>query len=257
MRRLSLLLTIVAHVLAPRPAPAAEPAAAPKPSPKKGFGLPERKGFGAAHLAALNVGWYYNWGNETKLATPATFVPMIFSAQRTPPAATHEFVLGFNEPDHPKQASMTVDEAVAHWSLVTAKARRTVSPAMAGNPVTGAWLPAFLKAQPKVDAIAVHWYKGVDARKFIADLQAIHEAYGRPLWVTEYCPQTSAASEQQPDRYPAAQVAEFIAATSSWMERTEWVQRYAWHHPKAGTCRLFDEAGKLTATGQAYAQDRR
>ena len=45
--------------------------------------------------------------------------------------------------------------------------------------------------------------------------------------------------------------------TSTWMEQTDWVQRYAWHHPKAGTCRLFDEAGKLTATGQAYAQDRR
>lgn len=242
---------------APGPARADAAAAARAPSAKKGFGLPERKGFGAGHLAALQVGWYYNWGNQTALKTPAVFVPMIFSAKREAPAEMHEFVLGFNEPDHPKQADMTVDAAVAAWPTVTAKARRTVAPAVAGNPLTGAWLPAFLKAQPKVDAIAVHWYKGVDARKFIADLTAIHEAYGKPLWVTEYCPQTSAASEQQPDRFTAAQVADFVAETSGWMERTAWVERYAWHHPRAGTCRLFDDEGRLTATGRAYAQDRR
>jgi hypothetical protein len=52
-------------------------------------------------------------------------------------------------------------------------------------------------------------------------------------------------------------VAEFIAETSTWMEQTDWVQRYAWHHPKAGTGRLFDDDGKLTPTGKAYAKDRR
>ena len=246
------LLACLAGVLV-----AAEPAADPKPSPKKGFGLPESKGYGVAQLEALKVGWYYNWGNKTALNTRATFVPMVYSGKRTAPAANVEHVLGFNEPDHPKQANMTVLEALEAWSTVTSKARYTVAPAMAGNPVTGDWLPAFLKAKPKVDAIAVHWYKGADARKFIADLKAIHEAYGKPLWITEYCPQTSASSEQQPDRFTPAQVADFIAETSSWMEQTEWVQRYAWHHPKAGTCRLFDDEGKLTATGKAYAKDRR
>ena len=142
---------------------------------KKGFGLPERKGMDAHHLELLKVGWYYNWGNKTALNTRATFVPMIFSARRTAPAEMHEHVLGFNEPDHPKQANMTVLEALAAWPTVTAKARHTVAPAMAGNPLTGDWLPAFLKAKPKVDAIAVHWYKGADAKKFIADLKAIHE----------------------------------------------------------------------------------
>jgi hypothetical protein len=250
--RFALLLGCLAGCLA-----AAEPAGEPKPSPKKGFGLPESKGFGAAHLEALKVGWYYNWGNKTALTTRATFVPMVYSGKRTAPAANAEHVLGFNEPDHPNQANMTVLEALEAWPTVTAKARYAIAPAMAGNPVTGDWLPAFLKAKPKVDAIAVHWYKGADARKFIADLKAIHEAYGKPLWVTEYCPQTSATSEQQPDRFTPAQVADFIAETSTWMEQTEWVQRYAWHHPKAGTCRLFDDDGKLTATGKAYAKDRR
>jgi hypothetical protein len=247
-----LLLACLAGALA-----AAETTADPKLSAKKGFGLPESKGLGAAQLEALKVGWYYNWGNKTALNTRAVFVPMVYSAKRAAPANNAEYVLGFNEPDHAKQANMTVLEALEAWSTVTAKARYTVAPAMAGNPITGDWLPAFLKAKPKVDALAVHWYKGADAKKFIADLKAIHEAYGKPLWITEYCPQTSASSEQQPDRFTAAQVADFIAETSAWMEQTDWVQRYAWHHPKAGTCRLFDDEGKLTPTGKAYAKDRR
>ncbi|NBX35299.1 hypothetical protein EBR16_08075 [bacterium] len=257
MRQACLLLLSALACLAGHLARAAEPAAEPAPSKKKGFGLPENKGMGLAQLEALKVGWYYNWGNKTALNTRAVFVPMVYSAKRAAPANNADYVLGFNEPDHPKQANMTVLEALEAWSTVTAKARYAVAPAMAGNPITGDWLPAFLKAKPKVDAIAVHWYKGADAKKFIADLKAIHEAYGKPLWVTEYCPQTSAASEQSPDRYAAAQVADFIAETSAWMEQTDWVQRYAWHHPKAGTCRLFDDEGKLTPVGKAYAKDRR
>jgi hypothetical protein len=39
---------------------------------KKGVGLPERKGKGARHLELLKVGWYYNWGDQTKLTTASS-----------------------------------------------------------------------------------------------------------------------------------------------------------------------------------------
>lgn len=79
---------------------------------KKGVGLPERKGKDAGHLELLEVGWYYNWGDQTKLVTRAQFVPMIFSGRRSAPEQTVPFLLGFNEPDHPKQASLGVEEAL-------------------------------------------------------------------------------------------------------------------------------------------------
>lgn len=62
-----------------------QPATTAEPIAKKGFGLPERKGMDAQHLELLKVGWYYNWGDSTKLTTLAQFVPMTFSGRREPP----------------------------------------------------------------------------------------------------------------------------------------------------------------------------
>jgi hypothetical protein len=233
---------------------AAETTGGPQPADiKKGVGLAERKGKDARHLGLLKVGWYYNWGDQTKLTTDARFVPMIFSGRRAAPEQSVPFLLGFNEPDHPKQANLSVEDALAKWPALSAKAGFIVSPALAGNPVTKDWLNGFLKAGAKVDAIAVHWYKGADAARFIKDLELIHAHFGKPLWVTEFAPQTAADSAAAPGKYSQAQVDAFIKETTRFMEKTSWVHRYAWHDSGAGTSALFTENGELTSTGKAYA----
>lgn len=224
---------------------------------KKGFGLPERKGKDAHHLELLNVGWYYNWGDQTKLVTRAQFVPMTFSGRRSAPEQTVPFLLGFNEPDHPKQANLGVEEALTKWPALSAKAGFIVSPALAGNPVTKEWLNDFMKADPKVDAIAVHWYRGADAAKFIKDLEQIHAHFKKPLWVTEFAPQTAADSAAAPGKFSQAEVDAFVATSTRFMEKTPWVHRYAWHDSGVGTSALFTEKGGLTPTGKAYAAVRR
>lgn len=234
---------------------AAEPSGGPQPANiKKGVGLPERKGKTARHLELLQVGWYYNWGDQTKLTTDARFVPMIFSGRRAAPEQSVPFLLGFNEPDHPKQANLSVEDALEKWPALSAQAGLIVSPALAGNPVTKDWLNRFLKAGAKVDAIAVHWYKGADAAHFIKDLELIHAHFKKPLWVTEFAPQTAADSAAAPAKYSQAQVDGFIAASTRFMEKTPWVQRYAWHDSGVGTSALFTEQGELTPTGKAYAK---
>lgn len=233
---------------------AAEKAGEPPTTPlKKGVGLAERKGKTARHLELLQVGWYYNWGDQTKLTTTARFVPMIFSGRRSAPEQTVPVLLGFNEPDHPRQANLTVEDALTKWPALAAKADFLVSPALAGNPVTKDWLNRFVKAGAKVDAIAVHWYKGADAARFIKDLELIHAHFGKPVWVTEFAPQTAADSAASPDKFTQAQVDAFIAASTRFMEKTPWVQRYAWHDSGVGTSALFKEDGELTPTGKAYA----
>jgi hypothetical protein len=137
---------------------------------------------------------------------------------------------------------------------VVAKAAQVGSPAVAGNPVTGDWLPNFMQAQPKVDFVTLHWYKGADARKFIKDVQALCEAYKKPVWVTEFAPQTAAQAKASPDKYSQEQVNQFIQQTVAWMHTSPCVERYAWHDAKAGTSALFDDKGHLSATGKAYAQ---
>ena len=229
------------------------PADKKEPVAKKGFGLPERKGKDARHLELLQVGWYYNWGSQTKLTTKAQFVPMVFSGRRTAPEQRVPFLLGFNEPDHPKQANLGVTEALTQWPTLAAKADTMIAPALAGNPVTKDWLNDFLKAKPKVDAVAFHWYRGVDAAKFIKDLEELHAHFKKPVWVTEFAPQTAASSAESPDKFTHAQVKAFIEATTDFMEKTPWVHRYAWHDSGVGTSALFTEKGELTPTGKAYA----
>lgn len=221
---------------------------------KKGFGLPERHGKDEAYLELLNVSWYYNWGSQTKSKTRATFVPMIFSLKtESPKAANNDFILGFNEPDHPKQANLPLKEAIDAWAGVATKGRTVIGPAMAGNPLTGDWLPGFMKAKVKVDAIAVHWYKGVDAKKLIKDLEEIHARYKKPIWLTEFAPQTHASSEEAPRKFTQAQVTAFLQESAEFFEKTPWLVRYAWHDSVVGTSALFTEKGELTATGKAYA----
>lgn len=229
-------------------------AATPRLASKKGFGLPERKGkLGAAHLEALNAGWYYNWGAESELKSSTPFVPMIFSLKGLKHKLSGDFVLGFNEPDNAKQSDLSVKDALANWSIVAAKGKQVGSPAMAGNPVTGEWFPAFMKARPKVDFVTVHWYKGVDAKHFIKDLEHVHTAYGKPVWVTEFAPQTAGSSEKDPQKFSQAEVDRFITEVVRWMDATPWVQRYAWHDSAVGTSALFNDKGELTPTGRTYA----
>ncbi len=229
------------------------PTAKAEPIPKKGFGLPERKGMDATHLDLLKVGWYYNWGDRTKLTTHAQFVPMVFSGRREPPPNRVPFLLGFNEPDHAKQANMSPAAALEKWPALVAQSQTLIAPALAGNPLKSEWLAAFLKATPKVDAIAVHWYKGADSAKFIKDLEEIHARFQKPLWVTEFAPQTTADSAEHPTKFTQAQVNMFIAETTAFLEKTPWVERYAWHHSGVGTSALFTKDGQLTETGKAYA----
>jgi hypothetical protein len=192
-------------------------------------------------------------GPETKLETPAQFVPMIFSPRKIGAQITGDIVLGFNEPDNINQSNIPAKEALAAWPDVVAKAKRAGSPATAGNPLKSEWLREFLEGKPKVDFIAVHWYKGADAKRFISDMEEIHAKFGKPLWVTEFAPQTAGSSEKEPHQFTQAQVAQFIAETTRWMEQTPWVERYAWHDSRVGTSAIFDDKGALTATGSAYA----
>ena len=230
-----------------------QPAAKAEPIAKKGFGLPERKGMDAHHLELLTVGWFYNWGDSTKLTTHAQFIPMTFSGRREPPKSKEKILLGFNEPDHLKQANLTPAEALEKWPALVAKSETIIAPALAGNPLKSEWLTTFLKANPKVDAIAVHWYKGADSARFIKDLEEIHAHFKKPLWVTEFAPQTMADSAENPTKFTQAQVNTFIAETTAFMEKTPWVSRYAWHHSGVGTSALFTKDGQLTETGKAYS----
>ncbi len=222
-------------------------------SEKKGFALAEIRGFGGERLEALNVSWYYNWSYKTNISTQAQFVPMIWSRKGLNAQIGGDYVLGYNEPDLEEQSDITVEDALKSWPTLASKAEFVGSPSMAGNPVTDDWFLRFMAADPKVDFVDVHWYKGVDPQHFINDIEEVHTKYGKPVWVTEFAPQSTDSAKLNPNQYTQKQVDRFISETVHWMESTPWVERYAIFDPGIGTCALFDENSELTDTGRTYA----
>lgn len=178
---------------------------------------------------------------------------MQFSLKRLKFKASGKYILGFNEPDNIKQSNISVNDALEAWPMMESQGELIGSPAMAGNPVTGDWFPSFMKTKPKIDFVTVHWYKGIDFKHFIKDMEGIYAAYGKPIWVTEFAPQTASSSNKNPNKFTQSQVDKFIKQTTEWMNTSSYIERYAWHDSRVGNSALFDEKGDLTLTGKSYS----
>ncbi len=165
------------------------------------------------------------------------------------------YLLGFNEPDNVKETNITTADAIKNWPLLYGKSNILVSPAIAGNLLTvDNWMDIFSKQTTiQYDRIAVHWYKGVDYKKFKSDMTAIYNKFKKPLWITEFAPQTVSSSTATPGKYSQSEVDTFIKEVVSWMRKTQFIERYAWHDSKIGTSQLIDSNGQLTASGLTYA----
>jgi len=221
-------------------------------STKKGLGLSESR-YGAEQLDSLGVSWYYSWGFTTGVRTTKTFIPMVFSLNTLSRITPNQTILGFNEPDNASQSNIAVSNALSNWSPLVNNSVRLGSPGTAGNPLTtGSWLSQFMASNPKVDFITVHWYKGVNSTLFINDMKAIITKWKKPIWITEFAPQTISSSTSNPTKYSQTQVNAFINTVVHWMETEPMVEKYAFHDSRTGTSALFTTTGKLTPTGIAY-----
>ena len=105
---------------------------------------------------------------------------------------------------------------------------------------------------PKVDFVCVHWYKGPNSTQFINDMTDIINLYNKPIWVTEFAPQTESSSQAEPNKYTQQEVNDFINTVVPWMNNNSMVERFAWHDSKVGTSAVFTIDGQLTETGITY-----
>ncbi|MEU6065443.1 glycoside hydrolase family protein [Streptomyces sp. NPDC047082] len=211
---------------------------------KKGISAWEFQGVNKA-LADVKAGWFYTWSSGKGRIKPprgVEFVPMIHDADSVTGAELDRAkkqgstLLGFNEPDRPDQAHMTVHRALELWPRLQSTNMRLGAPAVAtGGDVTGGWLDRFMKGAAarhyRVDFIPLHWY-GADfnARRATGQLrsylQAVHQRYKKPIWLTEYA--LTDFSSGTP-RYPTkAQQAAFVKKSSAMLQQLPYVKRYAW-----------------------------
>jgi hypothetical protein len=260
-----------------RPAATRRSAAAPagpgpaRTSPKKGVSTWNISGAATA-LAAVRASWYYNWsaGPTNGAGTSAEFVPMIWgtgsvtSGNLAKAKSSGRTLLGFNEPDFASQSNMSVEQALDLWPQLQATGLRLGSPAPAvGGATAGGWLDRFMSGARdrgyRVDFIALHWYGSDFSDAAVGQLQnylrAVHDRYGRPIWLTEFALITWVSSGAT---YPSpAQQSRFITRVTAMLGGLSYVERYAWFAlptPDEGGLGtgLFQPGHGLTEAGTAY-----
>ncbi|MGN6644802.1 MAG: glycosyl hydrolase, partial [Verrucomicrobiota bacterium] len=214
--------------------------------------------------------WFYSWSKNPPEHIPEgiEFVPMIFGQMngQTMAQAGAEFqdgklkqVLGFNEPDEKHQSNMTVEQALDLWPKLMKFDIRLGSPGCV-HP-DREWMKAFMKGVEerslRVDFVAVHSYGGLDADALIRRLEAVHELFQRPIWITEFGVGDWQAKTRAENRYQPEQIVKFMEKLLPRLDALDLVERYAWFpaspdNKALGPGALFAEDGSLTHVGEAY-----
>ena len=228
-------------------------------------------------IEALDVDWHYSWGSEQPRNHPRDieFVPMMWgwntkhmehndkrladiTRQKRAKKATH--LLGFNEPDGKEQANLTVDQCIEAWPKLEKTGLRLGSPAAvhADRP----WMTEFMKKANaknyRVDFICVHWYGGPNAKSLINHLEKIHKLYGKPIWITEFCPADWNAKKKGKNAHSPEKVKKFMLEVLPMLDALDYVERYAWFTSRdenlaLHTSQLIKNDGTLTELGKVYA----
>jgi hypothetical protein len=223
------------------------------------------------------AGWNYDWDDDRPAGdSSAGFVPMIWGANAgathnqcgtvecevdnltsSPEWATAQYLLGFNEPDNPRQSNLTYqDAATTYWSQLEALNIPLGSPAIAASLQNHPnWLDNFLAQdiqtigpdgnpngkthKPRVDFIAVHRYAGSWEQGLEDDINAISSYYHKPVWLTEFAVTGGTCDTSVSDFMNSAQ--QFLTGASS-------VRGFAWFPFTAtGDGTLKDQSALLTS----------
>lgn len=221
-------------------------------------------------MGLLDARWLYNWKTTPPENIPLgiEFFPMVWSKVREDsfPQLRAELrgnkfktLLGYNEPDQAKQGNMTVEEVLDQWPKLMELGVRLGSPACV-HPDKD-WMKAFMKGveerKLRVDFVTVHSYGGPNADTLMKRLAAVHEMFGRPLWITEFAVGDWQAKTRAENRHRPKQVVDFIRQLFPQLDACDFVERYAWFPAKPdsaplGPSALFNDDGTLTSVGEAY-----
>jgi hypothetical protein len=226
-------------------------------------------GWNANEIKKINVTCYYDWnvGGTTTLNYEYTPIRQksdwpswndINSKQNV------SHLLGFNEPDQTDQANMTLDQMLEQWPNMMKSGLRIGSPAWA-NPWGGKGgnLFDFIKKcdelNYRVDFIALHCYwGGKTPQNWYNDLKYLHEATGRPLWITEWNNGANWTTEWWPDNthalsdVNAQKQLNDLKGILQVLDTAHFVERYFIYN-WVQDCRAMILADTLTPAGKYYA----
>ena len=231
-------------------------------------------GIWSSNIVNLKSNWFYTWGTTMPSQTGIgniEFVPMfwgsgnvnldnIAAVKQMKSNGTAHYILGFNEPDMPGQANMTVQAALTLWPQLESIGLPLGSPATSWP--TRQWMYDFMDAaiaqHRRVDFICVHMYVGLDDASFIQVLKDLYSKYHLPIWITEFATADFSATTTSNNRYTPAQVLAFMQRLLPKLEALPYVKRYSWFSGSVTwadlwSSALIDGSGQLTANGTWYS----
>ncbi|KIV90820.1 hypothetical protein PV10_05427 [Exophiala mesophila] len=199
------------------------------------------------YIDSGKISWVFNWELWVPDSTPTgvEWIPCVRTAgnvKDVDPFLTDiirrrgiktSALLGFNEPEIPQQANLSVEQAVDLWKQVVlpAKAKfdlRLGSPGMSSDlGRSKPWLDSFLSqlaGHDGIDFLVLHWYGPLfsNMRNFLELMHASYPSW--PIWLNEFACSTmntgQCASEQQ--------VQDFLRDALPWLDATPWIERYAY-----------------------------
>jgi len=233
-------------------------------SPKKGLG-----GYSQKQIS-LHTAWFYDWGATVPANTPpgVEYVPMewgyygnnnndsvnwLNGVKSQPGVKT---ILAFNEPDSSSQSNLSVDYALEGYQYMAALGIPVGSPACVH--ADDQWMQDFMSGAAsrgyRVDYVTIHWYGGNDPWGFLGYVDYIHNLYGKPVWITEFCPADWSGNHG----ISPQQTADFMKIAVPGLNSRWYVQRFAWFSDgpggTLGNGSLINDDGTLTDLGKLYAR---
>lgn len=210
------------------------------------------------------VSWAYGWDQVQDFSSDLgiEFVPMLWGTgdDFTPTWASNAqkaiangatALLSFNEPDNAGQANLSPSvAAAAHIQYMNpfAGQARISTPAITNSGADGegiSWLQEFISdcgGKCSYDFAAVHWYSN-NGDDFLTHLEAVHNATGLPVWVTEFAPIGTEVGDY------ATWVAQ-VCHTIDTDPKYEFVERYSYFMIAEGNTVTN---GQPNALGEAFA----
>jgi hypothetical protein len=204
--------------------------------PKKGTAGYE----GSPYQSELETAWAYNYDDNTGATEPAEFdfVPMIYDATYWEPLSDAQsrdagwlaqsqpaYLLCCNEPDNASQANLSTNDVISMWPQFEALNLPLVGPGTQNT--EDAWENNFYTLiaanNYRVDYAAVHEYVPPNAASLISDCQSVYNAYGHPVWLTEFSPVDWSDCQCWSENDDYNFLAEFM-----WQaENQSWLMRYS------------------------------
>lgn len=230
-----------------------------------------KKGSCDVDPTALNSTWFYNWNIDQNSTLNWEYVAI--KQQPNWPSLTQNWqtrgvnhLLGFNEPNNSVEDAYlnltpvgSVSNAVARMPELLGTGLRVGAPAVTDGGTS--WITDFVNqsdaAGHRLDFIPIHYYRSIAnnnnpagaASSMYSFLKSIHDATGRPIWVTEFNNGANWTTDADPT---VDQNKNVIEAMINMMDATPWIERYAVYSKVEWFRQTHYDDGSITPMGVMY-----